>query len=257
MEDRITTGILLAGGEGTRLRPFTTIASKQLYPIGDKFVIDFPLHTLKNLGVKDLIIILGGPHFEQIVRYVKDGHHLGFNSCSYVYQEKPLGISHAISLCESIIHTEKFYTILGDNVFANNRIDEQGKYIDKLGGTIDLHHTGQYDAQIVLHRSNFELQRFGVASLDKKTQKIIKIEEKPQTLDDQYNQYAISGLYQFDYRFFNYFRQTKPSARGEFEIVDLIKRYQDENCLGYSIVNGLWMDAGTLSSINFLTNYFQ
>ena len=238
MQDTITTGVLLTGGEGTRLRPFTTIASKQLYPIGDKFVIDFPLQTLKNLGVKDLIIVLGGSHHEQVVEYVRDGKHLGFNSCSYVFQSRPEGLSQAISLCEHLVHTDKFYALLGDNIFD---------------GSIQFTDIDRYGAQICL-TPHQELKRFGVASLH--DDKIVKIEEKPQQIDTTYQNYAISGLYLFDYHFFHYFKMSKKSARSEFEIVDIMKQYHNNKDLGFTIFNGMWADAGTTSAIKQISDYF-
>lgn len=236
MQDIITTGVLLAGGEGTRLKPFTTIASKQLYPIGDKFVIDFPLQTLKNLGVKDLIIVLGGPYFEQVVKYVRDGKHLGFNSCSYVYQENPEGLSQAISLCEHLIISDNFIVILGDNYFEDKLI---------------FNDIAQFGAQIVLTHHE-ELNRFGVASIN--DGKIVSIEEKPLVLNNKYDNYAISGLYVFNYEFFKFFRQTQKSKRQEFEILDIINLYHEENNLGFIKINGKWGDLGTFSSIKELSN---
>lgn len=228
------TGIILAGGEGTRLKPMTEYYSKSLINIGGKFVIDYPLQTLLQLGVKDLIVVLGSSHFEQIVSYIKDGKQLGFNSVCYVYQGKAEGISQAIYLCQNFINEEEFYVILGDNVFSDPiRFDE----------------TGRYGAQVALHSSK-ELQRFGVASLDEL--RIVKIEEKPKVLNEKYRNMAISGLYRFDQDFFHFFKNTSKSDRGEFEITDILLQYLKEGSLGYSITHGLWQDAGTISAIQSL-----
>lgn len=235
----IRQGIILTGGSGTRLLPFTSIASKQLFPIGEKFVIDYPLNTLKQLGVKDLIVVLGGPFFQQVVQYIGDGKELGFDNVVYLYQSSPDGISQAIALCENIIKDEQFYVILGDNIFDNN---------------IDINNIDQYGSiiNIIKHK---DLNRFGVASI--KNNKIIKIDEKPKLINNEYENYAISGLYLFDYNFFSFYKQTKKSDRNEYEITDIIKKYLDNNNLGYNIINGLWRDAGTFDSIYDLTEYFR
>ena len=234
----IKQGIILCGGEGTRLRPMTEHYNKALVPINGKFIIDFPLHTLLKLGVQDLIVVLGGSHFAQIVSYIKDGKALGFNSVSYVYQNEPTGISQAISLCENLIHDEQFAVILGDNVFE---------------GDVNFDKSGRYGAQIVLHKSE-ELNRFGVASID--GDKIIKIEEKPKAIDANYVNYAITGLYLFDFHFWPYFHQSKRSDRNEFEITDIMHQYHKENALGYTVTHKLWRDAGTVASVQFLNDYF-
>lgn len=241
MNNTITQGIILTGGSGSRLAPYTNFYSKALVGINGRFVIDYPLDTLRQLGVKDLIVILGGSHFADVVSYIGDGKDLGFQSVAYVHQTTPTGISQAISLCERLIDTEQFAVILGDNVFE---------------GKITLDNNQRYAAQIVLHKNN-ELKRFGVASLDRHTEKIVKIEEKPNTLEEQYEQYAISGLYQFDHNFFNFFRQTKPSARGEFEITNVIEKYLEDGSLGYAVTDKLWIDAGTHKTIQFLNEHFS
>lgn len=236
----IKQACILTGGSGSRLQPFTSIASKQLFPIGDKFVIDFPLQTLKQLGVKDLVVILGGPHFQQVVQYIKDGSALGFDNVQYIYQSAPEGISHAIFKCEKAITEDNFAVLLGDNYFENE---------------IKLNNIEQYGAQIVLCKHN-ELDRFGVASINKNS-KIEKIEEKPKVIDTSFDNFAISGLYIFDREFFNIFKRTKKSARNEYEIVDIIKAYQENNSLGYTIMDGKWGDLGTFNSIKEISNYIE
>lgn len=234
----IKTGIILAGGEGTRLAPYTTFVNKGLVGINGKFVIDYPLNTLRKLGVKNLIVILGGSNFAQIVSYIKDAKELGFESCAYVYQSKAEGISHAINLCSSMINDEQFYVILGDNIFD---------------GDIAFKDPDQYAAQIVLSKHQ-ELNRFGVASVKEKV--IKKIEEKPQIIDNAYDNYAITGLYLFDRNFFSYYKCSKKSDRGEFEITDIINMYHAAGELGYTSAAGLWADAGTHKAIKYLSDYF-
>lgn len=232
-------GIILAGGEGTRLAPFTNITNKSLFPINKKFVIDYPLNTLKEIGVRDLMVVLGGSHFSQIVSYIKDGRELGFDSVQYCYQGKALGIAHAINLCKSFCwggYEDQFVCILGDNVYENPI-----KWSFKKKANIGLYATS-------------ELNRFGVASIV--DDKIIKIEEKPKVIDNNLTNLAITGIYGFDIKFFDFFKNLKPSARGEFEIVDIIKQYLAIGQLDYSILSGLWSDAGTFESAKFVADYF-
>lgn len=231
-------GIILCGGEGTRLLPYTKHINKGLVGINGKFIVDYALDTLRKLGVQDLIVVLGGTHFAQIVSHIKNGRELGFTSCSYVYQENAEGLSHAIQLCEHLINHDKFFVILGDNIYHGN---------------IGFDNFDQYGAQICLVKHP-ELYRFGVASLQ--DQKITTIQEKPKLLDASLEHYAISGLYLFDYHFFSYFRQSKKSVRNEFEITDIMRQYHSHQDLGYTIFNGMWADAGTHHAIKQLSDYF-
>lgn len=235
----IKKGIVLAGGEGTRLAPFSKITNKILFPINDKFVIDYPLNTLKKLGVSDLMIILGGPHFSQVVSYVKDGQDFGFSSVQYCYQRSAAGIAQAINLCKSFINEdEQFIAILGDNIFTDD---------------VKLNDSNT-NASIVLYESQ-DLHRFGVASIEKN--KIIKIEEKPKNLDINYLNFAITGLYLLDYKFFEFFKKIKPSARHEYEITHILEQYLHIGELSYSLTHGMWSDAGTFDSAKFISNYLD
>lgn len=242
----ITHGILLAGGEGSRLSYYTSqLFNKHLIPLNNKFIIDYPLETLKNLGIKNLTIILGGNNFAQVVTHVKDGAHLGM-TINYVYQSKPSGIAQAINLCEKFIpECEKFVVILGDNIFENTPVIN-----DKMFSV-----NYKYGASIFLNKHH-ELNRFGVASIDYDTKEIVKIEEKPKELNLSFDNYAITGCYVFNRQFFDYFNMIQPSARGEYEITDIINYYLKENILEASFTSGLWSDAGTHESINYLNNYF-
>lgn len=235
---RINSGIILAGGTGSRLAPLNNLFNKHMVPVYNKFIIDYPLDTLKNMGVQNVTVVLGGAHFSQVVSHVKDGAHLGM-TVNYVYQDKPIGIAQAINLCERFVaRDDHFVTVLGDNIFENPiRINSQC-------GT---------GAQVVL-AEHPELHRFGVASL--RNGKIIRLEEKPKELDPNSEQFAVTGCYIFDKEFFRYFSNLKPSARGEYEITDIIAMYNRDNDLGYSYVDGMWSDAGTHESINFVNNYF-
>lgn len=232
----IKNGIILAGGTGSRLYPLTHVVNKHLLGVNGQFIIDYPINTLKQMGVENITVILGGAHFSQVVGYLQDGNRYGLNF-NYVYQGEPKGISHAISLCKRhVADADQFAVVLGDNIFEN-----------------PINWNTSHPAQIALHKHP-ELHRFGVASLQ--GSKIVRIEEKPQKLHDQYSNYAITGCYLFDNQYFEYFKQISPSARGEFEITDIINKYNEDNKLGWTTVDGLWSDAGTHHSISYVNNYF-
>lgn len=233
----INHAILLAGGSGTRLRPLTNTVNKHLVPVNGEFIIDYPIKTLKSFGVKNLTIVLGGAHFSQVVSHIKDGEEYGIN-VNYVYQNKPEGIAHAINLCKRFVeHEKQFAVILGDNIFENHIKFSKNENC----------------AQIVLCNRD-ELNRFGVASI--LNNNIVKIEEKPKELDSSLDNYAITGCYLFDNNFFNYFSEIQKSSRGEYEITDIISKYNFSKKLEFTFVNGLWSDAGTHESIAYLNNYF-
>lgn len=244
----IENGIILAGGTGSRLAPLTSLFNKHMVPVYNKFIIDYPVETIKNIGIKNLTIVLGGDHFSQVVSHLQDGEKFGLN-INYVYQSKPIGIAQGINLCESFIK-DRFVVVLGDNIFEkpiNFQIDDSShsRYRDGI----------PEGAQIVLHKHP-ELHRFGVASINRETKKIENIVEKPKTINMDYDNYAITGCYMFDRQYFEFFKKLKPSARGEYEITDIIAQYNAHDKLNYTQVNGLWSDAGTHESINFVNNFF-
>lgn len=233
---KIKSGIILAGGTGSRLAPLNNLFNKHLVPVYNKFIIDYPLDTLKNLGVTELTVVLGGNHFSQVVSHVKDGSHLNM-TVNYVYQDKPAGIAQAVQLCQRFVDKE-FIVILGDNIFEN---------------PVSLNPSFETGAQIVLHKHP-ELNRFGVAGIQ--NSKIVTLEEKPVSIDESLDNFAISGCYKFDYRFFDYYQNIQPSPRGEYEIVDIIRKYLENDLLGYTFTDGMWSDAGTHTSINYVNNFF-
>lgn len=235
-------GIILAGGTGSRLFPLTHVVNKHLLGLNGKFIIDYPLNTLKQLGCQDVTVILGGNHYSQVVGYLGDGSRYGMNF-NYVYQSEPKGIAHAINLCKRFVYDDAdFSVILGDNVF---------EYAPRWNNP---NYKSKPRAQIILAKHP-SLNRFGVVSIDD-NKKIVKIEEKPKELDPNYTNMAVSGCYLFTPMFFEYFKELTPSARGEYEITDIIRKYLENNNLSYSMVDGLWSDAGTHESISYVNHYF-
>lgn len=235
-------GIILAGGTGSRLMPLTQVVNKHLLGVNGKFIIDYPIESLKNMGCQDVTVILGGNHYAQVAGYLGDGSRYGLN-LNYVYQAEPKGIAHAISLCKRFVYDDSdFSVILGDNIFENTPHWSNPDWKTNPRAQILLSH----------HR---DLKRFGVCSIDEDGS-IAKIEEKPKELDPNYKNLAISGCYLFTPQYFEYFERLKPSARGEYEITDIIRHYLADGNLSYSKISGLWSDAGTHESIAFVNNYF-
>jgi glucose-1-phosphate thymidylyltransferase len=234
---KINKGIILAGGFGTRLAPLTNLFNKHMVPLYNKFIIDYPINTLKSIGVENLTVVLGGAHYGQVVSYLEDGSKFGMD-INYVYQNKPEGIAQAINICKNSIGNNRFCVVLGDNIFENK-----------------INFQDSEKAQIVLS-THHNLNRFGVATIY--NNQIIKIEEKPKEIswENGLQNYAITGCYLFDNNFFEYFKELNPSSRGEYEITDIINMYNKDNNLSYTFVDGLWSDAGTHESVNFLNNFF-
>lgn len=235
-------GVILAGGTGSRLLPLTQVVNKHLLGVNGKFIIDYPIESLKKMGCEDVTVILGGNHYSQVVGYLGDGSRYGLNF-NYVYQSEPKGIAHGINLCKKFVNDDAdFSVILGDNIFENALSWNNPDYKTNPR------------AQIMLS-NHHDLKRFGVVSLDQDNN-IAKIVEKPVELDPNYKNLAMAGCYLFTPQYFEYFNQLKPSARGEFEITDIIRLYLKDNNLSYSVIDGLWSDAGTHQSIAFINNYF-
>lgn len=231
----IDTGIILAGGKGTRLQPFTKFISKHLLNLNGKCIIDYPINTLKQMGIKNLTIVVGSDFSGQIVDYIGDGSNFDLN-VNFIYQKEPLGISHAVNLCQKYVKdAEKFVVCLGDNIFSKPIV-----WSEKPG------------AQIVLDssRNNLEcIKRFGVATVNKAHSEILNIIEKPQTFDYKLYNYPITGCYLFDQKYFEYFKNLTPSQRGEYEIVSIIEQYLKDKNLNWTYSEGFWSDAGTIESL--------
>jgi glucose-1-phosphate thymidylyltransferase len=234
MNKFIDHSIILASGVGSRLRPLTFALSKQMLPIDHHFVIDYPINTVRHLGVKDLTVIVGCEHFQQPIAHLRSGSHLGLD-IRYIYQDEPNGISAAINQCASSIHGT-MAVCLGDNVFEK----------PLPWNNLDPSKHNPYAARIMLAQHP-DLHRFGVASI--KNGKIVSIVEKPKELPADLQHFAITGAYLFPVSFFEHFKKTKPSKRGEFEVCDILNAYLAEGLLEFDVVDGFWRDAGSHESI--------
>lgn len=226
-------GIILAGGLGTRLYPLTHVTNKHLLPIFDKPMIYYPISTFVSAGITEIMIVTSGPHVGDFLGVLKNGKELGVTHLEYSYQEKPDGgIADALSLCEDFADGGNVAVILGDNTTDADISHEVKSFQD--GGMIFL-------------KEVTDPKRFGVPEFDKDdNSKIIGIEEKPQ---DPKSNFAVTGLYIYDAKVFDYIKQIKPSDRGQLEITDVNNSYIKAGSLQWAPLKGFWSDAGTYDSL--------
>ena len=224
-------GIILHGGHGTRLRPLTHTGPKQLLPIANKPMSQYALEDLKKAGITDIAIIIGDVYPEKVKEYYGTGEKFGVN-ITYVYQDKPKGISHAISLCKDFVNQDKFVVYLGDNVLRKDLVS----YTEKFSSS-------NSDALILLCEVE-DPSRFGVAQLD--NSKIKKITEKPKNSPSNL---AVIGIYFLTPKIFGIIDNLKPSKRGELEITDALQMLLSVGIVDYDTVTGWWKDTGTPEDI--------
>lgn len=225
-------GIILHGGHGTRLRPLTHTGPKQLLPIANKPMSQYALEDLKKAGITDIAIIIGDVYPEKVKEYYGDGSKFGVK-ISYIYQDQPKGISHAIRLCKDFVDNDRFVVYLGDNVLRKDLADYTKKF-----------QASDSDAMILLCKVD-EPQRFGIAEID--GDRIKKIVEKPK---DPPSNLAVIGIYFLAPKIFDVIDRLKPSWRGELEITDALDMLLKEgNKVEYDTVTGWWKDTGTPEDI--------
>lgn len=225
-------GIILAGGQGTRLRPFTKLINKHLLPVYEKPLIYYPLLTLKNAGIKDVLVTSGKEALPDFKRLLGKGEEFGLN-LSYAAQDGAKGIAHALGLAEKFAKGSKIAVILGDNIFTNH--DQIKKGVENF--------KKENGAKFFLKKVP-DPERFGVAHIAKND--ITKIVEKPKKPKSNL---AVTGLYLYDPDVFDIVKKIKPSPRGELEITDVNNHYVGAGLAKYEIVNGDWVDAGTFDSL--------
>ena len=225
-------GILLHGGHGTRLRPLTHTGPKQLLPIANKPMSEFCLESIKDAGITEIAIIIGGNSSEKVREYYGDGKKFDLK-ITYVEQDSPKGIAHAIGLCKNFVGKEKFLVFLGDNI-----IQKSIEYIAKSFENSDA------DASILLCEVD-NPSRFGIA--DVKDGEIVKIMEKPK---DPPTNLAVTGIYFLTPKIFEIIKRLKPSWRNELEITDALQMLLEEgNKITYDTITDYWKDTGTPEDI--------
>lgn len=223
-------GIILAGGQGTRLFPLTRLTNKHLLPVYNRPMIEYPIATLVSLGCDEILIVAGGEHIGDFARYLRDGSMFGARF-TYRVQPEAGGVAQALACAQGFIKDEQcFPVILGDNFFE--------------GGEVDLRNPGIYV------KGMEDPSRFGVYDFD--TNEII---EKPK----DYNQvgYAVTGLYVYDFKVFNQIRYLTPSERGELEITDINNWYLKNGNAEVHEYDGYWSDMGTFDSLMEVANYVK
>lgn len=221
-------GILICGGSGSRLRPLTEITNKSLLPVYDKPLILYPLQVMLDSGIKDIAVITGPEHMDQMTKFLGSGQHFG---CEFAYkvQDKPAGIAQALGLAEEFADGDSCCVILGDNVFFSD-ITPIIRNFTK-GGHLFLKEVP-------------DPERFGVVTLE--GERITSIEEKPAKPKSKL---IATGCYLYDARCFDVIKNLQPSARGELEITDVSRWYVDQQEITATVLEDEWIDAGTFESL--------
>jgi len=225
-------GIVLAGGLGKRLYPLTRVSNKHLLPVYNKPMVYYPIQTLVDAGIRDILIVTGGNHAGEFLRLLGNGREFGLKHINYTYQEGEGGIAEALKLAEHFAANDRIAVILGDNIIE--------KSIKKV---VDDFCKQPCGAKILLKKVA-DPERFGVANL--KDGRILGIEEKPKKPKSPY---AVTGIYMYDNQVFEIIKTLKPSGRGELEITDVNNAYLKRGTLTYSILDGWWTDAGTFEAL--------
>jgi glucose-1-phosphate thymidylyltransferase len=231
-------GIILAGGLGTRLRPCTSVTNKHLLPVYDRPMIYYPLQTLINAGIRDIMVVTGGPFAGDFLKLLGNGKEFGLAHINYTYQEGEGGIAEALSLCEHFADGEPICVVLGDNLIQNN-----------INHAVKKFAAQQNKGAMILLKEVDDARRFGVAEL--KDGKVISIVEKPH---NPVTNFAVTGFYLYDAKVFQYIKTLERSARGELEITDVNNRYIQDNELSFEFLDGWWTDAGTFPSLHRAAN---
>jgi glucose-1-phosphate thymidylyltransferase len=225
-------GVILAGGLGTRLYPLTMITNKHLLPIYNKPMIFYPIQTLVNAGIEDILIVTGGNSAGDFLRLLKNGADFGLKRLNYAYQEGEGGIADALALAEHFAEGENICVVLGDNIIEKNINDSVKDFVKQKDG-----------AKILLKEVD-DPQRFGVPEID--GDRIVKIDEKPKKPKSSY---AVIGIYMYDNTVFDIINGLEPSQRGELEITDVNNNYIERGNLTWGKIDGWWTDAGTFDSL--------
>jgi len=220
-------GIILAGGLGTRLSPLTKITNKHLLPIYDKPMIFYPLQTLVNAGISDILLVTGGNNAGDFLRLLGNGHEFGLKGLQYAYQEREGGIADALALAELFSEGVKIAVMLGDNIIEGNIVKAVNEFQRQPEG-----------AKILLKEVD-NPQDYGVAQI--KGDKVVHIDEKPKK---PVSNFAVIGIYMYDATVFNIVKTLKPSGRGELEITDVNNVYIKKGKMTYDVLEGWWADAG-------------
>lgn len=227
-------GVVLAGGLGSRLFPLTKVTNKHLLPVYNEPMIYYPIKTLVNAGIEEILIVTGGNNAGEFLRLLGNGNEFGLRHLNYTYQEGEGGIAAALSLAEHFADNGKIVVVLGDNIIEKN-----------IRKAVDAFRRQKNGARIMLKEVP-DPQRFGVPVFERK--RIVRVEEKPAK---PASQYAVIGIYMYDERVFDFIKTLKPSQRGELEITDVNNFYIHEGKMEWDVIDGWWSDAGTFESLQY------
>ena len=225
-------GVVLAGGLGTRLRPLTAVTNKHLLPVYNQPMIYYPIQTLVNAGITDIMIVTGGNNAGDFLKLLKNGKDFGLKHLNYTYQEGEGGIADALALAEHFAAGDPLCIVLGDNIIEGNITKAVRSYRHQGGG-----------AKILLKKVP-DPQRFGVPELEDR--RVLRIEEKPK---EPKSEYAVIGIYMYDATVFDIIGRLEPSERGELEITDVNNAYIERDEMTWDELEGWWTDAGTFESL--------
>ena len=225
-------GVILAGGLGKRLDPLTRITNKHLLPVFNKPMIYYPIQTLVQSGIKDILIVTGGNNAGDFLRLIGNGTEFGLKHINYTYQKGEGGIAEALDLAKHFAQDEKIVVILGDNIIGGS-----------IKRAVDAFRSQKSGARILIKKVQ-DPERFGVAELD--GDRVISIEEKPRKPKSDY---IVTGIYMYDRQVFDIIKTLKPSGRGELEITDVNNAYIKRGEMSFEILKGWWTDAGTFESL--------
>src|SRR6267154_6888066 len=225
-------GVVLAGGTGSRLNPLTRVTNKHLLPVYDKPMVYYPIQTLVNAGIQEILLVTGGKNAGEFLRLLGNGRDFGLKHINYTYQEGEGGIAEALGLAEHFAEGEPVCVVLGDNIIENN-----------VRKAVENFKKQSQGAKVLLKEVQ-DAERFGVAEV--RRDRVVNIEEKPRKPKSNY---AVIGIYLYDSTVFQKIRRLKPSGRGELEITDVNNFYIEERNLSYEILEGWWTDAGTFESL--------
>lgn len=229
-------GVILAGGKGTRLEPCTRITNKHLLPVYNKPMICYPLQTLIEAGIKEILIISGPEHMGHFFHLLGSGEKFGVK-LTYKVQDKVGGIAHALGLAEKFAAGDNIIVVLGDNIFENNFKDTVSNF---------------ENGALVFLKNVENPKEFGVAEIDEG--KVLSIEEKPLTSKSNY---AVTGIYIYDNKVFEIIKNLKPSSRGELEITDVNNAYIQKRNMRSIKLNDFWSDVGTFDSLLRTSNFIK
>ncbi len=225
-------GVILAGGLGTRMLPSTRVTNKHLLPVYDRPMIYYPIQTLVDAGIDEILLVTGGHHAGDFLQLLGNGRGVGIRELHYTYQEGEAGIADALRLAEDFADGGRICVILGDNLIEKGVARSAERFAGQPAG-----------ARIVLKEVP-DAERFGVVELE--GERIVRIIEKPKQPPTNL---AVTGVYFYDARVFDIIRTLQPSGRGEFEITDVNNAYLQAGQLEYDVLDGWWTDAGTFESL--------